>query len=109
MGKNLQSTVESCHVHTCPKISIGGNSQQFGGVKVNQNYQNGSSGPKKGGNKKQPCWKFNKNLPCSPKCDFDHKCSYCGVFGHSVINCEKLAAKKAELAAAGAHGANQAK
>ena len=62
-----------------------------------QRFQGPSSHKKKQGQGRKsnrPCWKFNRNQPCSPSCDFDHKCSYCGGFGHSVIDCDKLAAVK---------------
>ena len=43
----------------------------------------------------RPCWRFNKNIQCSADtCDYEHKCSYCGKFGHSVLNCHKLFSKK---------------
>ena len=36
------------------------------------------------------CWKYNKGS-CSygKNCKFEHKCSYCGAFGHGVSNCLK--------------------
>ena len=44
-----------------------------------------------------PCWKFNKNQPCdASSCDYDHKCLYCRMYGHSVLDCTKLFAKKNE-------------
>ena len=62
-----------------------------------QNYQGGSgnvTNKQKSHSSKQPCWKFNKNIPCDPNCDFDHKCSYCGSYMHSMLNCHKLHGKK---------------
>ena len=56
-----------------------------------------SSGGKGSRKSNRPCWKFNKNQPCDASfCDYDHKCSYCGMYGHSVLDCTKLFAKKNE-------------
>ena len=40
------------------------------------------------------CWKYNKST-CSygKNCKFEHKCSYCGNFGHPALNCHKKQAK----------------
>ena len=40
--------------------------------------------------KSDVCWRFNRNKTCKPGCNFEHKCSYCGQHGHSVIDCPKL-------------------
>ena len=64
-----------------------------------QNNQNNSAGHKQHTGKwkgLQPCWKFNKNEPCDEGCRFDHKCSYCGNAGHSVLDCPKLHDKKSK-------------
>lgn len=39
--------------------------------------------------KRKVCWKFNKHGHCDngKNCDFDHRCSVCGRYGHSKINC----------------------
>lgn len=44
---------------------------------------------------KPPCRFFNKNGKCkrSRACDHDHKCSYCGLYGHGRYNCHKLQKK----------------
>ena len=79
-----------------------------------QNYQgtNPGSVSKQGSNRqttgKRPCWKFNKNLPCEPNCDFECKYSYCGSYTHSVLNCYKLHGKKKDNQHGGhANGCNQ--
>ena len=35
------------------------------------------------------CWKFNKNRCQSLKCEFDHRCTYCGGWNHGFYNCHK--------------------
>ena len=41
------------------------------------------------------CWKYNKNnCTYGKNCKFEHKCSYCGISGHPVINCHKKQGKK---------------
>ena len=78
-------------------------------IQCNGNYQgqqgfnsgysrSGQKSNKTQGNSKRsggarPCWKFNKNQPCNGSCRFDHKCSYCGAKGHSVLDCNKLHSK----------------
>ena len=45
----------------------------------------------------EPCRRFNKErCPFGPKCRYDHRCAYepCGKFGHSILNCRKLAADR---------------
>ena len=36
------------------------------------------------------CWRFNKNR-CREglNCHFDHRCTYCGGWGHGYFNCRK--------------------
>lgn len=50
------------------------------------------------GRKRKPCRYFNKNGKCNKgsACEFDHKCSFCGLFGHGRHNCRKLQATKKE-------------
>lgn len=50
------------------------------------------------GKKRKPCRFFNKNGKCTKgaNCEFDHKCAFCGLFGHGKHNCRKLAALKKE-------------
>ena len=40
------------------------------------------------------CRRYNKGR-CSfgPSCRYEHRCSYCFKFGHSIINCQKLVAE----------------
>ena len=42
------------------------------------------------------CKQWNRTGRCSfgRQCKFDHRCSYCFKFGHSVINCRKLRAER---------------
>ena len=36
------------------------------------------------------CWKFNRNhCRNASGCDFDHRCTYCGGWGHGYYNCQK--------------------
>ena len=51
-----------------------------------------------GQNKRESfCWKYNKNACTYGKsCKFEHKCSYCGVKGHPVLNCHKKHGKKGD-------------
>lgn len=44
--------------------------------------------------KRKPCRFFNKNGKCTKgsSCEFDHKCSFCNIFGHGRYNCRKLLA-----------------
>lgn len=39
--------------------------------------------------KRKVCWKYNKHGVCDngKHCDFDHRCSCCGRYGHSKLNC----------------------
>ena len=41
------------------------------------------------------CWHFNKNR-CKEGscCKYDHRCTYCGLWNHSFLNCRKRAGKK---------------
>ena len=82
----------------CTPLQKFSNNYSSGGNR-NYNNQNGQARSMSGGHNKKinhPCWKFNKNQPCSPGCEYEHKCSYCGMFGHSVLDCNKLFSKKAE-------------
>ena len=56
----------------------------------NAQKQGGNKQKKKSFSGKRLCWKFNKNQTCEPGCNFEHKCSYCGQTGHSVLDCPKL-------------------
>ena len=40
-------------------------------------------------NKDNICWPFNKGKCTDPSCMKDHKCGYCGRFGHGIFNCRK--------------------
>ena len=60
----------------------------------NTNVGSKKGAGKNGNGNKWPCWKFNKNQACNQAtCDFEHKCSYCGSHGHSVLDCTKLHGK----------------
>ena len=57
------------------------------------NYNNHQRNSQK--RKDNLCWKYNKNTCTYGKtCKFEHKCSYCGVSGHPVLNCHKKNGKK---------------
>ena len=54
----------------------------------NNNYNNNNR--RKSGTKDNCCWRYNKSTcKFGKSCKFDHKCSYCGIFGHPVTNCKK--------------------
>lgn len=57
------------------------------------------------GKKKKPCRYFNKNGKCTKGsgCEFDHKCAFCGMFGHGKHNCRKFLASKKETMATAPH------
>ena len=39
----------------------------------------------------EACKQFNKgHCNYGTSCIFEHKCSFCGKFGHTVLNCRKL-------------------
>ena len=40
------------------------------------------------------CWKYNKNKCSDTKCEFDHRCTYCGGWNHSFYNCRKRLGKR---------------
>lgn len=50
------------------------------------------------GRKRKPCRFFNKNGKCNKgsNCEFDHKCAFCGMYGHGKHNCRKFLALKKE-------------
>ena len=50
------------------------------------------------------CWKFNKGKCNSPDCEFDHRCTYCGKWGHGFHVCRKRLAKLAAKPASGGGG-----
>ena len=41
------------------------------------------------------CWKFNRNKckKSNTDCDWDHRCTYCGGWGHGYFNCRKKSKK----------------
>ena len=77
-----------------------GNNKGNGHSGSNRSNRTGNS-PTKSSN--EPCRKYNKGK-CNfgSSCQYDHKCSYCLQFGHTVLNCRKL---KADLE----HGSVNAK
>ena len=66
----------------------------------NNNYTHHSNGQQAqpsptGGKSADACHRFNRGrCKFGPKYHYDHKCSYCGKFGHSVLNCCKLVVDK---------------
>lgn len=55
-------------------------------VRKQTNY----SGQRKPNN--NACWRFNKHGKCDlgSSCSMDHKCSFCGKFGHYKLICHKF-------------------
>lgn len=53
---------------------------------------------------KPPCRFFNKNGNCKRgrSCDHDHKCAFCGLYGHGKYNCHKLQKKNGSVPATSA-------
>ena len=53
----------------------------------------GNSGTSANGRINEPCKRFNRGY-CSfgTSCKFEHKCSYCHKYGHTILTCRKLAA-----------------
>ena len=67
--------------------NTGGN----GNTSLNRTHNNNNNGNRKSGNwRDNCCWRYNKSK-CSygPNCRFDHRCTYCGAFGHPSQNCPK--------------------
>ena len=67
---------------------------KFGGNADNRS----NAGSSKGFNPQDFCKRFNRGH-CSfgQSCRFEHRCFYCGKFGHGVINCRQLRSDKADL------------
>ena len=66
------------------KFNEGGNS--------NSNFPHNKNNQRK---KDTFCWKYNKkSCTYGRSCKFEHKCSYCGVAGHPVLDCHKKNGKK---------------
>ena len=61
-------------------------------AKTFQNGNNNNHTPNgKGGKANKPCRRFNKGFcKFGTGCRFEHRCSYCFKFGHSVLHCRKL-------------------
>ena len=61
-------------------------------AKTFQNGNNNNHTPNgKGGKANKPCQRFNKGFcKFGTGCRFEHRCSYCFKFGHSVLHCRKL-------------------
>ena len=66
-------------------------------------YQGGKNSGRQGNNNKNSttpngnvaCPKYNKGkCPFGSSCQYDHKCSYCFKFGHTVLTCRKLIADR---------------
>ena len=68
----------------------------------NNGYVNNDKGSFKSSD---PCKLFNKgHCKFGKGCKFEHKCSYCGKFGHPVLNCRKLQADRERVAQAKRNG-----
>ena len=71
------------------------NQHHHGGVSAPGHSNNGKGG------KGEPCRRYNQGK-CNfgVRCRYDHRCEYspCGKFGHSILNCRKLAADRERTA-----------
>ena len=72
------------------------NSFQTGGGNNNNSFHQNRGGKSKkfGDWRDNCCWVFNRNGRCTrPNCNFDNRCSYCGVWNHGRNTCHKLSKK----------------
>ena len=71
------------------KDSSFGNKSGWGTTSSNspQNFQKFKNGT-------DACKKYNKGKCTFSDCKYDHKCLYCGKFGHPIINCRKMLADR---------------
>ena len=71
------------------------NNQSLNNNSYHRSPHPGHSSTQSGGKSSDACHRYNRGrCTFGPKCHFDHKCSYCGKFGHTVLNCRKLLADK---------------
>ena len=63
---------------------------------------------KQGGWKDDCCWKYNKNrcTNSSSECRYDHRCTYCGAWNHSFLNCRKCNSKQQAKTVTPSNGQN---
>ena len=56
----------------------------------------GPSGTKQVDWRDNCCWKFNKtdNCPYGRNCRYEHRCTYCGGYGHPSVHCSKKVQKE---------------
>ena len=54
-----------------------GSSSQSGGTSRTGNWRD------------RCCWKYNKNRCNDVSCHYDHRCTYCGGWGHGAFECRK--------------------
>ena len=61
------------------------------GKVMSANKPHGSSSSGKSGDwRDKCCWRYNKNhCKYGKECRFEHRCTYCGAFGHPSKNCHK--------------------
>ena len=60
------------------------------GTPANHSY-NGSNTHHKGSKINEPCRKYNcGKCNFGLGCKYEHRCSYCYKFGHTILNCRKL-------------------
>ena len=67
------------------------------GHQMNDNSAAGSSGSNGGKQTKinEPCCHFNRgHCEFGASCCFEHRCSYCFKFGHTILTCHKLVADR---------------
>ena len=67
-------------------ISTQKGQQTYQGYGGQLNRFSGGSNFGKKKRKSDACWKYNPNESCGPNCNFEHKCSYCRQYSHSVLD-----------------------
>ena len=66
------------------------NHQTGNGYSNHSDFQSNSTSAKKGDWRDNCCWGYNKLGRCRrSNCRFDHRCSYCGAYSHTKVNCSK--------------------
>ena len=76
----------------CLLDRLGGSSLHLGTGQVSKSdYSEG----KKDQSSSEPCRQYNKgHCPFGTSCHYEHECSYCLKFGHTILNCRKLMVDK---------------
>ena len=55
------------------------------------------------------CWRFNKNKCHKTDCGWDHRCTYCGGWNHSFVDCRKRKRERSSTDGNGRKGGSPAK